>query len=92
MQVMQRFRTLARACIRDRKVAAKAGEKVERKVADRQSLPNLYGLMLGEMVQEVCDFGNADFLGVKLVLKQNLTFYPLNIKFFCTISVAVESN
>jgi hypothetical protein len=46
----------------------------------------------GEVAQEGFDFGNAHVLGMTLVMKQNVTSYPLNIGFFCTIGVVFEPN
>jgi hypothetical protein len=57
------------------------------------------GLVLGgdvfddrKVAEESLNIGNTHILGVTLVMKQNVTFDPLNIGFFCTMSVVFEPN
>jgi hypothetical protein len=46
----------------------------------------------GEMAEEGFNLGDAHFLGVALVMKQNVTTEPLDVGIFCTIGVMLETD
>jgi hypothetical protein len=46
----------------------------------------------GEMTEEGFNLGAVHFLGVTLVMRQNVTTNPLNVGFSCTMGAMFEPN